>query len=543
MQTSAAPAVKLDQVQLIPVEKIKPSPFNARKDFPKEYIAELGASLLRDGQQTPVKVRPVKDGFELVFGECRWRGATAAGVPQLKAIVEAMDDARAEHLCLIENIKRRDLTVFEEAEKLKRLHEVHKVKVDDLALQVGLSVRTVHENIKLATLNKTVRELVTRAENPMPVSLAKLIARLPQAVQIQASESAEDYGDQWMTHEELEDHIREEYMVDLRHAPFATNLKGFPCLADTCDACPRNAKNSKDEYPELKGGNICTSPENYRKKCDAYAKAVVADAKKTGAVVLEGLEAEKAIGGMGGYVPLSNELWVGNERKSLKDVLPKKSELKTAIALDDEGEVVTVAKREDVQAALKKAGKTSLANSYEVTGKYSSPAGSSGGSSMHDEQAKRRKKLLARREVAALAIDALADHQHTTAGDDVFLKLIGLGLTQGRIDNDGLQLMLKQWFGSEKKTDYGPHAAAKLLDAAKGAELRRTMVRLAMSGGLTAGGTWSDSHAGELLAGLKLYGLKLERFQDAAKKAKVTKDAAKKKPAAKKPDAKVKKAV
>src|SRR6185295_9313481 len=89
MQTSAAPAVKpvADQVQLIPVEKIKPSPFNARKEFPKEYLAELGASLQRDGQQQPVKVRPVKDGFELVFGECRWRASNLVGLKELKAVI------------------------------------------------------------------------------------------------------------------------------------------------------------------------------------------------------------------------------------------------------------------------------------------------------------------------------------------------------------------------------------------------------------------------------------------------------------------------
>lgn len=518
MQTSAAPAVKpvADQVQLIAVDKIRPSPFNARKEFPKEYVAELGASMARDGQQVPVKVRPVKEGYELVFGECRWRASSLMGLKELKAIVEPMDDARAEHLCLIENIKRRDLNVFEEAEKLKRLHEVHKVKVDDLALQVGVSVRAIYENLKLATVDKAVRALVTRAENPMPVSLAKLIARLPVGAQIECSKEAENY-DGWVTHEQLEESIRTDYLVDLRGAAFATTLKGLPCLAETCTVCPKNARNAKDEYPELKGADFCTSPENYRKKADAYAKVVMADAKKAGQEVLEGAAAAQALAGEGKYVPLTKEVWVGEDRKALKEVVPKKAELKTVLAKNDEGDLVEVVLREDVRAALKKGGKEKLANSHELTGTWSHP--SSGGGSSHDETVKRRKKLLGRRAVAVLAIDAIAAHQHTTAGDDTFVQLLGLGLTQGRIDNDGLQLMLKQWFGSEKKTDYGPSAAAKLLAEAKGVELRRMTVRVAMCGGLTAGGTWSDSHAAELLAALKLYGLKLERFQSEAKKA------------------------
>lgn len=520
VQTSAAEVLKpvADVIQLIPVDKIDPSPTNARKEFPKEYIAELGASMARDGQQQAGKVRPLKNGrFQLIFGECRWRGAKAAGVELYKAIVEEMDDERAERLCLIENLRRRELTVFEEAEHLKMLHEKHKVKMEDLAVQVGLAVRTLRENIKLATLNKAVRELVTRTENPMPVSLAKLIARVPAAEQISCSEAAEDY-DGWLTHEQLEAHIREEYMVDLRSAPFALTLKGFACVAATCDECPRNAKNAKDEFPELKGAPVCTSPENYRKKVELYSKAVVDEAKKSGKKVLSAEESEAALTrSQGAYVPLSAETWVGNERKTFASMLPKKVELEKALAIDDEGNAVEVVKRVDLQEVLKKAGKKSAANSYELTGRHSS---SGGGSSANEEQAKRRKKLLERRAVAALAIDALTEHQHTTAGDDVFVKLLGLGLTQGRIDNDGLQLMLKQWYGSEKKTDYGPNAAAALLETVKGTELRRTMVRIAMAGGLTAGGTWSDSHARELLGALKLYGLKLERFQAEAKKAK-----------------------
>lgn len=542
MQTSAAVAVKplmpiADVIQLIPVDKIDPSPRNARKEFSKEYIAEIGASIARDGQQQAGKVRPLKNGrFQLIYGECRWRGAKIAGVEMYKAVVEEMDDSKADRLCLIENLKRRDLTVFEEAEHLKMLHEQYKVKIDDLAQQVGISVRSVYEALKLATAAPEVRKAVSAEPTPLPVSHAKLIARLPKAEQAKLVAEVMDEADYngMITHDGLEEQIREKYMVDLRTAPFETNLKGIACVSDDCIGCARNARNAKDEFPELKGADVCTSPENYRKKCEAFAKAVMADAKKNGKTVLEGAEAEKAASGQGGYVTLASEVWVGSDRKPLKTVLPKKSELKTALVTDDEGNVVEVAKREDVQEALKKAGKTAIANSYEVTSKYSSPA-SSGGSSHNDEQTKRRKKLEARREVAGLAIDAIAEHQHTTDGNDTFVKLLGLGLAKGRVDNDGLQKMLKRNFGAEKKTEYGPDAAAKLIEGAKGVELRRIAARIAMSEGLTAGGTWSDSHAAVLLGGLKLYGLKLERFQDDAKKLKDAKTAEKKAPPKKDP--------
>lgn len=382
MQTSAAPAVKLDQVQLIPVEKIKPSPFNARKEFPKEYIAELGASLLRDGQQTPVKVRPVKDGFELVFGECRWRGATAAGVPQLKAIVEVMDDARAEHLCLIENIKRRDLTVFEEAEKLKRLHEVHKVKVDDLALQVGLAARTVRENLKLANVSQGVRDLVLGDQ--LTVSNAKLISRVSKSEQDSLAKRAagvvkDQHGRRSdpMTHDELEKYIREQYMVDLRFAPFDVKQKGLPCVAPTCAECPKMSANAKEEFPDLKG-SFCLSTPDYRKKLDAFMKV---KAEELGAQILP---AEKTVNFFNdwndelrhdsGFKKAHEKHHEDEKNRSYKQLLGKDELAKRLFLVrTPKNELVEVLKADGLDAALKKEGRFKKRKGSIYSSPYAAP--------------------------------------------------------------------------------------------------------------------------------------------------------------------------
>jgi len=367
MQTSAAPAVKpvADQVQLIPVEKIKPSPFNARKEFPKEYIAELGASIARDGQQTPVKVRPVKDGYELVFGECRWRGAMAGGVPVLKAIVEVMDDARAEHLCLIENIKRKDLTVFEEAEKLQRLHVVHKVKVDDLALQVGLAVRTVRENLKLAGAQPVVRQLV--AEEKLSVSNAKLISRVAAKDQdALAKKAAGLMKDSWgrldepMTHEQLEKYIREHYMVDLRFAPFDVKQKGLACVAPSCAECPKMSANAKEEYPDLKG-TFCLSTADFRKKLDVFMKI---KAEEIGAQLLPAEKTEKLFNHWGdlehdsGFLKAHDKKPDDEKNRSLKQLLGKEELAKRLyLVRTPKNELLEVLKSNDLDAAIKKEGR------------------------------------------------------------------------------------------------------------------------------------------------------------------------------------------
>lgn len=529
MQTSAAEVLKpvADTIQLIPVDKIDPSPFNARKEFPKEYLAELGASIARDGQQQPGKVRSMPGGrFQLVFGECRWRGAKLAGVAEYKAVVEAMDDAKAERLCLIENIKRRDLSVFEEAEKLKRLHEVHKVKVDDLALQVGLAARTVRENIKLATLEPKVRELVDGGR--VSLSNAKLISRVRKEDQL---ELARRWG--MANHDSLERHIRETYMVDLRQAPFALNLKGFPCLAETCDACPRNAKNLKDEYPDLKGANICTSPSDYRKKADLFAKAVIRDAEKLGVEVLEGKEAADAVAGHGAkYVPLNQETWVGDDRKTFAAVLPAKArtELKRIVARDDEGNLVELAERSELKAAFTKAGKKTIANSYELTGRHSAPS-SGGGTSYRSEQNNRRKKLELRRAAAVIAIEQLANHRHTVAADDAFMQTM-VGCYAANDYGQQWRFLAKQ-LDPDAKREIGGAAIRKHAAGLKGVELRKFTMRVAMASAMEGGGTWSSSHARELQMGMKLNGLDLAKCDAEAKKAKDAAKAAKKKPAPK----------
>lgn len=266
MQTSAA--VKPRQTQFIPIEKIKPSPNNARKEFPPQYIAELAASVDRDGLQQPPKVRPVNGHFELIYGECRVRAHDLLKRKEVECFVETTDDATAERISLIENIKRRDLTVFEEARELKRLHETQKLKVDDLAVQVGLAVRTVRENIKLATVAPAVQQLVL--EEKLKLSLAKLVSRLPRPDdQVAVAKRAVT---EQLTHEDLEELIRTEYMADLRGAPFDVKAKGIPCLAESCAVCPRNAKNMKDELPDFKGGDTCTSLEHYRNKVRNFAR-------------------------------------------------------------------------------------------------------------------------------------------------------------------------------------------------------------------------------------------------------------------------------
>jgi ParB/RepB/Spo0J family partition protein len=528
MQTSAAEVLKpvAEEIQLIPVDKIDASPFNARKDFPKEYITELAASIARDGQQQAGKVRPMKEGrFQLVYGECRWRGAKLAGVGLYKAVVETMDDAKAERLCLIENVKRKDLTIFEEADKLARLHQVHKVSVSDLAQQIGVSIRTVHETLKLARLEASVRELMTK--EGVSVSNAKLISRLGKADQVDVTKRFGHHSHEW-----LEEYIRENYMVDLRQAPFAVKLEGFACVAVSCAVCPKNARNAKEEYPDLKGADICTAPAEYKKKAELFAKAIVADAKKAGQTVLDGAEAERALRGDGKYIPLDREAWVGEQRKTFKSMVPKVKELKTAIVIDDEDNPIEVVLKTELQEVLKKAGKKAAANSYELTGRYSSP--SSGGSSMAAEQKKRRAAVELRRATAALAIEKIAGLKSIGDGDDAFVRVMIASFTAVRDYGETFKYLWRQLHPESKEQFQLGSKIRSHANALKGVELRRFAVRVALAEAMNGGGTYGGGHSQDLVISAQASGVDLAKCAAEAKKAKEAKAPPEEKPVGKK---------
>ncbi len=302
--------------------------------------------MLQHGQQEPVKVRPSKAGrFELVFGERRFRAGKLVDLKELDCVVEQLDDKTADVLRLVENVKRKDLTVFEEAEHLELLHKKHKVPADELAKQVGMSVRSVYEALKLAKLEPAVRKSVT--EGKLPVSHAKLISRLEAAEQLECSKHALRYGPV-MTHEELEEHIREKYMVDLRGAPFDTKATGMACVAVSCEACPKRE------------GHMCTSTADYAKKVDAHLEAL---AKATGAKVLDEKKSAKVFSKWGdvmgdAFVKASETKRDDAKQRSYKQLLGKE-ELKkrTVLAKTPKGDVVELLDTTGLEAALKKEGK------------------------------------------------------------------------------------------------------------------------------------------------------------------------------------------
>ena len=132
--------------RMIPIDKIRPNP-----DQPRKFIGdirELSDSIRQKGVLEPLLVRyiPREDTYYIISGERRYHASKAAGLHELPCIEKIADDAETLELALIENLQRKDLTPFEEADGLQRLADHFDYTHDDIAKKIGRARSSVTES-------------------------------------------------------------------------------------------------------------------------------------------------------------------------------------------------------------------------------------------------------------------------------------------------------------------------------------------------------------------------------------------------------------
>lgn len=142
----------------VPLEEISPNVFQPRKRFDDRKLKELAASMKAHGVLSPVILRQVKGGYELVAGERRVRAAKLAGLKGVPALIREVSDAGMLELALIENIQREDLNPLEEAEVYRRLIEEFGLTQEELAERVGRDRSSIANALRLLRLPKRIQE-------------------------------------------------------------------------------------------------------------------------------------------------------------------------------------------------------------------------------------------------------------------------------------------------------------------------------------------------------------------------------------------------
>lgn len=164
------------RVQYVPLGRIRPNPQQPRHSFDEEGLAELAASIRSCGILQPLTVRRAGEGYELVAGERRLRAARIAGLREVPCLVAQVGEEDSALLALMENLQRRDLDCWEEAQAIARLISRYGLSQEEAARRLGRAQPTVANKLRLLRLPEDVRALLR--ENSLTERHARALLRL-----------------------------------------------------------------------------------------------------------------------------------------------------------------------------------------------------------------------------------------------------------------------------------------------------------------------------------------------------------------------------
>ena len=154
----AEPAQPSTTVQELPLVDLEINPFQPRKHFDTEALEELAATIREHGVLTPVVVRRVPSGFQIIAGERRIRAARLAGLTHIPTIIKDATDSQALQMALVENLQRQDLNPLEAAEAYQRLVDEFGLTQEEVAGRLGRNRSSVTNSLRLLRLPRRIQE-------------------------------------------------------------------------------------------------------------------------------------------------------------------------------------------------------------------------------------------------------------------------------------------------------------------------------------------------------------------------------------------------
>lgn len=155
-RVQAAPVLR--SVEKIPIQLVRPNPYQPRRTFSEQSIEELSRSIQRYGLIQPIVVRKINPThYELIAGERRLRASKRAGLLEIEAIVQRVGEQDSAVMALIENLQRENLHFFDEAEAYRNLLLEHGLTQEDLARKIGKNQSTVANKLRILRLAPDVK--------------------------------------------------------------------------------------------------------------------------------------------------------------------------------------------------------------------------------------------------------------------------------------------------------------------------------------------------------------------------------------------------
>lgn len=149
------------RVRLIPIDKIDPNPRQPRSELGN--IEELMESIKTKGVLEPILVRAKGERFEIIAGERRYIASKNLGLKEIPCIEMDVEEQEAMEISLIENLQRKDLDIFEEADGLKALMTMYGYSHQQIAEKIGKARSTITEIISVSRIPLPLREKLKKA--------------------------------------------------------------------------------------------------------------------------------------------------------------------------------------------------------------------------------------------------------------------------------------------------------------------------------------------------------------------------------------------
>lgn len=239
---------------------------NPRTYFDSAEMDELIASVRSQGILQPILVRPVKDGYEIVAGERRFRAALAAYGEDfpMPVTIKAMSDAEVDAAAAVENIQRADMSATEEAVSASKVVGQVKGDRDEAALTLGWSRSKLDKRLALMNCSPAVQKALN--ERHIMLGHAELLAAL-----------AKDKQELFLPVIINEKKSVPELKSSIEKAASRLGDAIFP--QEDCNGCPHNSSVQQSMFVESVVDGCCTNNSCYREKTEAALQVKVASLK------------------------------------------------------------------------------------------------------------------------------------------------------------------------------------------------------------------------------------------------------------------------
>lgn len=148
----------------IPLSDLEANPWQPRKHFSQDELADLRESISEHGVVQPIIVRKMNSGYQIIAGERRWQASQLAGKTTIPAVVISLDDSKMLEIALIENIQRQDLSAIEEAQAYQKLAQDCNYTQEQISKKVGKSRSHIANTLRLLSLPQDVQHKVSKGE-------------------------------------------------------------------------------------------------------------------------------------------------------------------------------------------------------------------------------------------------------------------------------------------------------------------------------------------------------------------------------------------